>query len=127
MPEKDNLRFRKGDLLAIGLVICIAISVILYFFPQGQQTAAQAQIYQNGELIKTVLLSEDQTFVVEGQYSCQITVKNGAISFTSSNCPGQDCVHSGSIQHAGRSLVCLPNKVEIRVISADSDVDFVVG
>ena len=127
MPEKDNLRFRKGDLIAIGLVISIAISVILCFLPQGQQNAVQAQIYHNGELIKTVLLNEDQTFVVEDQYSTQITVKDGAISFTESNCPGQDCVHSGSIHHAGRSLVCLPNKVEIRVISEEPDVDFGVG
>ena len=56
-----------------------------------------------------------------------LTVKDGAIAFTASSCPGQDCVHSGSIRHTGRSLVCLPNSVEIRVISEESDVDFVVG
>ena len=127
MTEKDILRFRKGDWFAIGLVITLALSVMLCFLPKGQQKTSQAQIFLNGELIKTVSLNEDQTFLVEALYSNQITVKNGTISFTSSNCPGQDCVHSGSIHHAGRSLVCLPNKVEIRVVSAESDVDFIVG
>ena len=56
-----------------------------------------------------------------------IAVSDGAIAFTHSNCPGQDCVHSGSIHSTGRSLVCLPNRVEIRVVSGGSDVDFVVG
>ena len=48
-------------------------------------------------------------------------------AFTESDCPGRDCVHSGSIGSTGRSIVCLPNRVEIRVISAEADVDFVVG
>ena len=56
-----------------------------------------------------------------------ITVCDGKISFSDSDCPGQDCVHSGSIGSTGRSLVCLPNAVEIRVVSGESDVDFVVG
>jgi len=43
-----------------------------------------------------------------------------------STCPGNDCVHSGKIHSAGRSIVCLPNRVEIR-ITGESDVDYVVG
>ena len=123
----DKLTFRWGDLIAIGLVAVIAVSVMLCFLPFSQDSAAKAQIYLNGELIKTVSLDENQKFKVEGQYSSTIAVKDGAISFTDSNCPGQDCVHSGSIDGSGRSLVCLPNRVEIRVVSDESDVDFVAG
>ncbi|MBQ8917117.1 MAG: NusG domain II-containing protein, partial [Oscillospiraceae bacterium] len=43
-----------------------------------------------------------------------------------STCPGEDCVHSGWISSPGRSVVCLPNRVEIR-ITGSSEVDFVVG
>lgn len=126
MSHRENLRFRKGDFLAIGLVLILAVAVLFCFLPTSEP-AAYAEIYQDGQLIKTVSLLEEQTFHVEGQYSNQITVAEGLISFTSSDCPGQDCVHSGSIDRTGRSLVCLPNGVEIRVISGQSDVDFVVG
>ena len=127
MIDAKTLRFRAGDGLAIGLVVLIAISVMLCFLPQSKETADLAKIYLNGEPIKTVSLCEDQVLLIEDAYSNEITVKDGAISFTHSDCPGQDCVHSGSIRRSGRSLVCLPNRVEIRVFSEETDVDFVVG
>lgn len=125
--EAEKLRFRKGDWLAVALVAVTAVIVMLCFLPGSNDPAAVAQIYLDGKLVKTLPLSKNQTFIVADQYSNEITVKDGAISFTASTCPGQDCVHSGSIHSTGRSLVCLPNRVEIRVVSADADVDFVVG
>ena len=126
MAGAENLQFRKGDWLAIALVAALAIAVLLCFLPSSQP-AAQAQIYVNGQLHKTVVLQENQTFSVVGQYTNEITVKDGTIAFTASDCPGMDCVHSGHLRTTGRSLVCLPNGVEIRVVSAEDDVDFVVG
>ena len=125
--QKSKLRFCKGDWLAVGLVIAVAVAVLLCFLPRDSAPADYAQIYVNGELFKTVALDQDQTFVVEDLYCNQITVSDGAIAITESNCPGKDCVHSGSIHQTGRSLVCLPNRLEIRVVSESSDVDFVVG
>ena len=127
MAEPDKLRFRRGDWLAVAVVAMLAVAVLLCFLPDRNAPAAYAQIYLNGELIKTVALQEDQTFLVEDRYSNQITVTGGKIAFSDSDCPGRDCVHSGSIDSTGRSLVCLPNGVEIRVVAAETDVDFVVG
>lgn len=126
MTDTEKLRFRKGDWLAIGLVLCLAIAVFSCFLPSNDP-AAYAEVYLDGQLVKTVPLSTDQTFLLEDQYCNEITVSQGTIAFTSSDCPGQDCVHSGSIHSTGRSLVCLPNRVEIRVVSESPDVDFVVG
>lgn len=127
MTETEKLHFRRGDWLAIGIVVAIAVAVMVCFLPRRSDSAAYAQIYQNGELTHTVSLKENTTFTIADQYINEITVQDGSIAFTDSDCPGQDCVHSGSISRTGRSLVCLPNGVEIRVISAETDVDFVVG
>ena len=127
MTEKNSLHFAKGDWLAIGIVVILAVAVMLCFLPKKSTSAAYAEVYLNGQLIKTVSLREAQTFVVEDLYTNEITVADGTIAFTASNCPGQDCIHSGSIHSTGRSLVCLPNRVEIRVVSQTDDVDFVVG
>lgn len=127
MTHRENLRFRKGDWLAIGLVAVLALAVLVCFLPDGDSTAAYAEIYLDGQLLHTLPLSENQTLLVEDQYTNHIAIKDGAIAFTASDCPGQDCVHSGAIHTAGRSLVCLPNRVEIRVVGHSSDVDFVVG
>lgn len=127
MIETEKLRFRKGDWLAVGLVVFLAVSIVLCFLPKNDRDGGYAEIYLNGQLVKTVTLDNDQVFTVSDRFTNEITVSGGKIALTASDCPGQDCVHSGGIESAGRSIVCLPNGVEIRVISADADVDFVVG
>lgn len=127
MIKQEHLRFRKGDLLAIALVVILAVSVAVCFLPKNTSAPVQAEIYQDGNLLKTVSLEEETSFVVTGKYTNTITVEDGRIAITVSDCPGEDCVHSGGIHTTGRSIVCLPNGVEVRVVNAASDVDFVVG
>ena len=71
------------------------------------------------------------TFTVGGEFENTISVSDGAIAFIKSTCPGTDCVHLGAASAPGRTLVCLPNRVEIRIVPAegqanDDGVDFVV-
>ena len=127
MTKPEHLRFRKGDVLAIVLVAVLAAVVAVCFLPKPLTGPVQAQIYQEGILIQTLPLDADTTFEVRGKYTNTVTVKDSSISITASDCPGEDCVHSGAIHSSGRSLVCLPNEVEVRVVNAQSDVDFVVG
>ena len=119
--------FQKGDMLAIAGVVLLAALVFLVFLPRGDVPAACAEIYQDGKLIKTVCLTEDQEFTVTGKYSNVIAVRDGKIAVIRSDCPGEDCIGCGWLGDAGRSIVCLPNGLEIRVVAEDSNVDFVVG
>ena len=122
-----HLRFQKWDIAVIAGVALLAVLMFSLFLPQKDATGAYAEVYRDGELVKTVTLSQDQTFVVDGKYCNTITVRDGEIAVTASDCPGADCVHCGWISGTGRSIVCLPNGLEIRVIGGNGDVDFVVG
>ena len=127
MIHEPNLRFCKTDLIAVVIVAALAILVAVCFLPKESAAPVQAQIFRDGELIKTISLEEETTFTVTGKYTNTVTVANGAVAITASDCPGEDCVHSGAIRSSGRSIVCLPNAVEVRVVNSTSDVDFVVG
>ena len=122
-----KLRFRKTDILAILAVALLAGVVFALFLPGQEGSAARAEIYQDGRLIRSVSLSEDQTFTVDGRYHNTVTVRDGRIAITASDCPGEDCVGCGWRSEAGRSIVCLPNGVEIRIVTEEQDVDIVVG
>ena len=122
-----RLQFQKGDFLAIGLVVLLAVSVALAFLPGGAEEPAAVEIYHNGQLVKTLALSSEETFVLESTYTNVIAVSGGKVSITQSDCPGMDCVHSGAVSASGRSLVCLPNGVEVRIVGKSDGVDFVVG
>lgn len=121
-----KLRFQKWDILAIGAVLLLAAFVFLLFLPKESAAPARAEIYLNGKLIKTVSLAQDQTFTVEGSYCNTLSVRDGKIAVTHSTCPGSDCASCGWLDSPGRSIVCLPNGLEIRVVGA-GDVDMIVG
>lgn len=127
MTKKENLSFRRGDFLAIALVILLAVLVAVLYLPGKSGDPLTAEVYQDGQLLKRVSLQTDITFEVTGKYTNVITVEDGTVAITAADCPGEDCVHSGAIRTPGRSLVCLPNGVEVRIVGQSGDVDFVVG
>ena len=122
-----RLAFQKGDWIAIGLVITMAVCVLLPFLPSRGNAPDSVQIWQDGILLDTLPLDRDGEYIIDVPYRNVITVRNGQAAITESSCPGADCVHSGWIGHTGRSIVCLPNRTEVRIVGIDSDVDFVVG
>ena len=122
-----RLQFQKGDWLAIAAVLMLAVLVAVAYLPKDTQSSGQVQIYQEGVLVHTMPLNGTDSYTVVGEYTNVIRVDHGTVSIVQSDCPGKDCVHSGEISASGRSLVCLPNSVEVRIVAVSSDVDFVVG
>ena len=49
------------------------------------------------------------------------------VSVTQSDCPGQDCVHSGAVSRAGQSIVCLPARIVVELVGAADGYDLVTG
>jgi len=120
-----RLAFCRGDVLAVVLVAALAVGAAFMFMPRGVQAGSTVQIYKDGLLQQELPLAQDCTVEITGAYTNTVSIKNGRVAITQSNCPGGDCLHSGWTDTAGRSIVCLPNRVEVR-IAGEADVDFVV-
>lgn len=128
MKNRLHLSFQKGDLIPIFVILIVAFGILFAFASMDNSGNNQAlQVYQDGRLVKELSLTQDFTFQVSGDYTNTITIENGKASITNSDCPGEDCVYSGWISSIGRSIVCLPNRVELRITGIESDVDFAVG
>ena len=109
-------------LLAALLLICTVLSVV--FLRPGQ--AQQAQIWSDGKLIKTVMLSIDQEFTVESADGFNtVTVRDGKIAVTAASCPDGYCMQRGFCQGSAQ-IVCLPNRLVIKFV-AEQEIDGVVG
>jgi hypothetical protein len=121
-----KLQFCKGDFFAIAIVAVFAVLVSVIFWTNVRtEEGTVVSVYKDGALLRECSLYSDMEFVIESDYENVVTIKDGKAAITKSNCPGTDCVHSGWIHEAGRSIVCLPNRVELRIEGA-SEVDFVV-
>jgi len=127
MQRKPRLRFCAGDGVAVVLVLLLAAFSAAAFVP-GEQTAdsCTVQIFLDGALVQELALDKNASYVIRGEFSNTVVVENGSVFIAESDCPGADCVHSGAISSAGRSIVCLPNRAEVRIVGAQSEVDFVL-
>ena len=106
-------------LFAVIGAVCIALSLPLF----SQEQARFARITSRGETVKTVDLSIDQEFTVDGKNT--ITVKDGAIAVTWADCPDHYCMKRGFCT-GGTDIVCLPNRLVISFVG-EQEVDAAVG
>lgn len=53
----------------------------------------------------------------------RLCVRDGAVWISAAPCRNQLCRRLGRIRGAGRSLVCVPNAIVVRLAAADADVD----
>ena len=129
--EKDNkirLSFCKGDVVVISFVIMLAVLIgVVFWMKTGTQEGNVVVIYREGEKIQELPLHVNTEVLIQNDYTNKLIVKDKKVAIEESDCPGMDCVHSGAISGKGRSLVCLPNRVEVRIEGEiDSEVDFIV-
>ena len=124
-----RLTLRPGDFVAAALGLLAAAALLVYFALGRHGTAATVQVWQDGVLQAEYPLAVNREFVVEGDYHNTVCIENGRVCILDADCPGQDCVKSGWQQESGRSIVCLPNRLELRLVggSGAPEVDGVTG
>lgn len=131
-PSPPELKFNCRDALVAAVVIALAmVTALLFYAPKTGAGQLTAVITQHGQTVRTVpLTSLDKELVIpldDGNYHLNVHVDGTGVYVSDSDCPGQDCVHTGAISRAGQSIVCLPAQVVISLVGAASDVDAVLG
>jgi len=128
------MQFKKyrSDLILIGALLLIGF-IILTIVLTTSATGAMAQIKVDGTILETFPLSKEQTYVIHTDTGGTNTliIENGSARITEASCPDGVCVHTGSINKTGQTIVCLPNKVVVEIIGGapqeTTDVDIIAG
>lgn len=85
-----------------------------------------AQISVGGKIVETVPLKEGYRKEIRldnnGHYNV-IEVINGKVRIREADCPDQICVRSGWISINSQQIVCLPNRLVIKITAAENDLD----
>lgn len=122
----------KGRILIIVISSLFILSIItLFAFSLFIPNSATAEIYSGEKLIKTVDLSK-VTFPYEftvknGECENIILIEKGRISVKEANCPDKLCVSMGAIENGVYPIVCLPNKMVVKIIENNTGVDAIAG
>ena len=117
-PSSPELRPTWWDGLAAAIVAALAIFTAAWYYGGLARSGPLTAIVHRGQVVQTVeldRLTEEMTVTVEGDYHLTILLDRDGVRVAESDCPGQDCVHTGTITRAGQSIVCLPEQVVVQL------------
>ena len=114
------MKMKKRDIGLIGIVLLIAF--LCWFIPyvRGQFTyeKAQLRITVDGEEYGVYSLEEDQVIRIGDTNVCEIM--DGYVTMTEADCPDHLCMKQKRISKTGGTIVCLPNRVVLEIVSRES-------
>ena len=111
----------KSDIKLVLILLVVSVIGIVVFRLVGK-SGGSALVYHDGELIKTIDLSIDNKYVVNGDNGdVVIVVSGGKIKVDEENSPLHLCSKQGYISNTYESIVCLPNKIVINISGDDLD------
>lgn len=111
----------KSDWILVAIVASISFVLLgLRFLPvSGEQI--QAQVELEGKIVQIIDLQEVDAGVIAIPFEggkAQLEVKQEAIRLLpmpDSICPRKICSHTGWIRRAGETIICVPNRLVIRL------------
>lgn len=119
MKSYPELRPVWWDGLAVLAVAALAVvSALLLWRAPAETGAVTAVISADGEERERIDLTalSPTTITVESRgYTLRVLLSEEEVRVTESDCPTQDCVHTGAIHGSGQSIVCLPARVTVRL------------
>ena len=128
--KKGKSRLRNDVLLIAALLLLSAVGIVyLFVFRPG---GATAKVTVDGELYGTYSLSEPRTEEIrtgdDGGQINRLIIRDGKAHMEYATCPDGICVSHRPIFRNGESIVCLPNRVVVTVVTENaSDVPDIVA
>lgn len=114
----SRTKLNKNDILLIIVVIFLSVCALIGYRLFYHQSGNFVQITVDGKIYNELPLDEDNVIIIEGKGGTnKLSIHNGYADMTDADCPDKLCVKQKKIHYNGESLICLPHKVVVTVIS----------
>ena len=112
--------FKKSDVVLFILLMALSVGLMFFVYRTGS-AGERIEIKMAGKLYAVYSLTEDRTVTVEQDEGKKniIRIEGGEVTMESSTCKNQVCVNHAAISRGGESIICLPNRVIVSIISSE--------
>ncbi len=119
-----NSKKTKNDIMLVAVILTIA-AIGLLLVTLTRQDGAFASVKIDGKETERYPLSKNVTVEIltgeNDEYSNTLVIENGKAFVSAANCPDKICAGHKPVSYNGETIVCLPHKVVVEIVSADSD------
>lgn len=114
---------RKDIILIVVVLIAIACTFSINNFINTKK-GEKIEIYVDNKLYKTYSINDEDEIKIENEGGYNIVkIHDHGVEITDASCPDKVCIHSGFITKPSESIVCLPNKVHIKITTDDDNYE----
>lgn len=114
---------RRDLLLLCG--ICLSALVLYALTLFFQSDGVYLAVFRDGEEVARYALDTDVSFRLDsgdGGYNL-VRIENGTVDMTEASCPDRICVRHRPIAKAGQTIICLPNRIILKIVGGEQAVD----
>lgn len=119
---------KKGDYIAVFAVVFVWILSLAPFFAYGRTANLKAVIYLDGAKYAEYTLAKYEkpiSVTVDGAGRNVVEISTNGVRVIESNCADKLEINGGTINRAGQSLICLPNRFLIKIEGGGEKIDAV--
>jgi len=109
--------FKRADLFIAAVIIIVASAMYLLNGNVENGDELRAAVYVDGAPYGSYRLSgeaNELTVNANGGFNV-ISISEGGVAVTQSDCPSKDCVRAGLISSRGQTICCLPHRLIVRI------------
>ena len=115
--------FKKKDLIFALIVLLLAGVLYLFHEMTGDGVANKVVVTVDGETLGYYDLNKNQTIEINDGSNI-LKIQDGKANMSEAVCPDKLCVNQRAISKSNESIICLPNKVVVKVVAGnDSDAE----
>ena len=123
MKNNSQYKLCKNDIIlaAVLAAAAVALAVIFFLIPEEKQGNI-AVVTIEGMEYGRYSLSKDQTVEISNEKGHNtLIIKDSKAYMEEADCPDGYCIYRGNISTVGETIVCLPHRLVVEIISGDDD------
>ena len=112
---------RKKDFILIFVVSLIIAGAFGVNYFVNTKNVDSIEIYMDNKLYKTYDINDKEEIKIKSKEGYNIVkIHDKGVEIIEASCPYKVCIHQGFITKSSESIVCLPNKVHIKITTEDN-------
>jgi hypothetical protein len=122
-------KMKKNDFFLILLVVGVAGIWVGFNHFNKPNKEDRVVIYLDNEIYKEIPIDETKELTIKTKNGYnKVKVHDRGVEVIEASCPDEVCVKTGHIKKSNQSIVCIPNKVSIKIVSNEkNDIDTIAN
>lgn len=118
---------KKNDYFLIGLVLIISLIFIGFNFLKSKKNPEKIVIYLDDKVYKEYPIDSNEDISIKTNSGFnKVKIHDKGVEIIDASCPDKVCVKTGFVNNSSKNIVCIPNKISIKIINNEkNDVDII--